>query len=124
MELFRRMVLNCCVSNTDDHDRNHGFLACEEGNGFRLAPAFDIVPRVHATHRRYQAMNIGDDGAETTVRNILSSASDFGLTQDDANMLLQEVQGKVSAHWRECLLARGVPRSSLALLEPCFKPLT
>lgn len=67
---------------------------------------------------------LGVIGAETTVRNILGSASDFGLTQDDANMLLQEVQGKVSAHWRECLLARGVPPSSLALLEPCFKPLT
>lgn len=123
VELFRRMVFNCCISNTDDHDRNHGFIASEDGLGFRLAPAFDMVPRVHGTQRRYQAMNIGDGGAETTVQNILSSADAFGLSQQDARALLEDVQAKVSAHWRQCLMERAVPESAIELLAPCFAAL-
>ncbi len=124
MELFRRMVFNCCISNTDDHDRNHGFLASEEDAGFRLSPAFDMVPRLHATRRRYQAMNIGEDGAETTVQNILSSASAFGLSHEDAKALLHDVQSKVLAHWKDCLAQRAVPQEAMELLAPCFEPLS
>lgn len=32
-----------CVSNTDDHLRNHGFLL-DPGKGWRLAPAYDMIP--------------------------------------------------------------------------------
>ena len=41
-ELWRRMVVNICVSNTDDHLRNHGFMLTREG--WRLSPAFDRNP--------------------------------------------------------------------------------
>jgi serine/threonine-protein kinase HipA len=39
-ELWRRIVFNICVSNTDDHLRNHGFLLTPQG--WQLAPAFDL----------------------------------------------------------------------------------
>src|SRR6202008_2380916 len=42
-ELWSRIVFNLLVSNTDDHLRNHGFLL-EPGQGWRLAPAFDMNP--------------------------------------------------------------------------------
>ena len=52
-QLWRRIVFNMLVSNTDDHLRNHGFL--RERNGWRLSPAYDlnpvpvdVKPRVHA----------------------------------------------------------------------------
>ncbi len=41
-ELFRRMVFNILVRNTDDHPRNHGFLF--DASGVALSPAYDIVP--------------------------------------------------------------------------------
>lgn len=41
-ELFRRVMFSVCISNTDDHLRNHGFLYTE--NGWMLSPAFDITP--------------------------------------------------------------------------------
>ena len=44
-ELWRRIVFNICVSNTDDHLRNHGFLlvpneGCRKGQSvcLRLRP--------------------------------------------------------------------------------------
>ncbi len=41
-QLWRRIVFNICVSNTDDHLRNHGFLLSP--HGWRLSPAFDMNP--------------------------------------------------------------------------------
>jgi serine/threonine-protein kinase HipA len=46
-ELWRRIVFYICVSNTDDHLRNHGFLLT--GNGWMLSPAYDINPVEKAT---------------------------------------------------------------------------
>ena len=42
-QLWRRIVFFICVSNTDDHLRNHGFLLVP-GKGWRLAPAYDMNP--------------------------------------------------------------------------------
>ncbi len=42
-QLWRRIVFFICVSNTDDHLRNHGFLL-EPGKGWRLASAYDMNP--------------------------------------------------------------------------------
>lgn len=39
-ELFRRIIFSVCVSNTDDHFRNHGFIYTK--NGWSLSPAFDL----------------------------------------------------------------------------------
>jgi len=41
-QLWRRLVFNVLVSNTDDHLRNHGFLRDEAG--WRLGPAYDLNP--------------------------------------------------------------------------------
>ena len=41
-QLWRRMVFNILISNTDDHLRNHGFL--REAGGWRLSPAYDLNP--------------------------------------------------------------------------------
>jgi serine/threonine protein kinase HipA of HipAB toxin-antitoxin module len=41
-ELFRRMVFNAAVTNNDDHPRNHALLRRQ--NGWRLSPAYDLVP--------------------------------------------------------------------------------
>jgi len=41
-QLWRRIVFNIAVSNTDDHLRNHGFLYAQ--GGWKLSPAYDINP--------------------------------------------------------------------------------
>jgi serine/threonine-protein kinase HipA len=45
LALFHRMIFNAFVNNTDDHLRNHGFVADPaEGMLWRLSPVFDVVP--------------------------------------------------------------------------------
>lgn len=40
--LWRRIVFNIAISNTDDHLRNHGFILT--ANGWILSPAYDLNP--------------------------------------------------------------------------------
>ena len=42
IELWKRIVFNMAVSNTDDHLRNHGFILAP--TGWRLSPLFDVNP--------------------------------------------------------------------------------
>ena len=42
--LFRQMVFNAAVGNVDDHLKNFWILA--KPGGYRLAPAFDLVPDI------------------------------------------------------------------------------
>lgn len=41
--LWRRIILNILISNTDDHLRNRGFLYSDAA-GWRLSPAYDLNP--------------------------------------------------------------------------------
>src|SRR3546814_8613112 len=43
-QLWRRIVFNIAISNTDDHLRNHGFILTDEG--WILSPAYDLNPSV------------------------------------------------------------------------------
>ena len=82
-ELFRRMVFNILIDNTDDHERNHGFL---HDDGWRLAPAFDLSSQ--ATGLGYQSMVVGADNTGATLDNALSHSGRFGLSQDEARELV------------------------------------
>jgi serine/threonine-protein kinase HipA len=42
--LFRHMVFNAAVGNVDDHLKNFWMLA--KPGGYRLAPAFDLLPDI------------------------------------------------------------------------------
>ncbi|MFG6417066.1 type II toxin-antitoxin system HipA family toxin [Roseateles sp. DC23W] len=122
LELFRRMAFNCCVSNTDDHDRNHGLVASELGD-LRLSPAFDIVPRVHKTKRRHHAMGIGDEGTLATVANLVSAAAKLTIAESDARAIVDDMQQAVAANWKTCLENHGMTAAELEVLAPCFDEL-
>ncbi len=83
-ELFRRMVFNILVDNTDDHEANHGFVY--EG-GWRLSKAFDISPQL--TTLGYQQMEVGAMDAESSLANALSACERFGLQYDEAMVLVE-----------------------------------
>lgn len=87
-ELFRRMVFNILMDNTDDHERNHCLRLGFDGY-YELAPAFDVVPTLQ--NMGYQAMVVGRHGAQSTLDNALTDLSEFGITRARAMALIQEV---------------------------------
>lgn len=87
-DLYRRMVFNIAISNTDDHLRNHGFLH-QGGDQFRLAPAFDLLP--HPLQTAEQALVVGVHGRAASFENALSMCERFDLTRTAASTIISEV---------------------------------
>jgi len=76
-ELFRRMCFNALISNTDDHPRNHAFIAKDKN--WRLSPAYDLTPFTPISNeRRDLAMICGDQGRFCQCRqSILTTCKIF-----------------------------------------------
>jgi serine/threonine-protein kinase HipA len=111
-QLFRRMVFNILMDNTDDHEKNHALLRQADGH-YLLSPAFDVVPSAQGLG--YQAMQVGDQATESTLVNALSEARQFGLKPDAAHTIIREVATKV-AGWKEGFEINAVPARDIDLL--------
>jgi len=120
VDLYRRMVFNILIRNTDDHLRNHGFLFTELG--YDLSPAFDVTPTLYtpgiSTSPRL-ALGVGAMGVEGTLENALSEVEVFGL--DDA--AAQEIIGRMAlvfSNWRIHFEQSGVSRADILRLSGTF----
>lgn len=111
-QLFRRMVFNILIDNTDDHEKNHALLMTPTQH-WRLSPAFDVLPSGHALG--YQQMRVGLQGAESTLTNALSEHRAFALTLAQAQQVASQV-AQVVSHWQEAFASQGVTAADLALL--------
>ena len=97
-QLWRRLLFNVLISNTDDHLRNHGFLHAG-GTSWSLAPAFDLNPQPDPGPTQLSTFIDSADGS-ATVALALSVAPMFRLSAADARRTLGEVAAAVS-DWRQ-----------------------
>ncbi len=111
-ELFRRMVFNILIDNTDDHEKNHVLLRDERGH-YALSPAFDILPAGQALG--YQQMRVGTSGHDATLDNALSQAALFGLSKDAAYAQVKVVAAVVQG-WKKHFTACGVIAADMVTL--------
>jgi serine/threonine-protein kinase HipA len=103
-ELFRRMVFNILIDNTDDHEKNHVLLV-NDAQQYELSPAFDVLPSGQALG--YQQMGVGTNEAESTIRNALSMCSLFALKRSEAESEVRTVATTVE-RWKQHFAAAGV----------------
>lgn len=118
-QLWRRIVFNILISNTDDHLRNHGFLYDGAG-GWRLSPAYDMNPTpvdVKA-HVLSLAIDEADDTASLDVA--FGMARQCGLKQPAAREIVQEVQAAV-AQWCTCAAIHGLGARDMARMASAFE---
>lgn len=117
-ELFRRMVFNILIGNEDDHAKNHAFFW--NGRQLRMTPAYDLLPQRRAGMEGRQAMIVGElgpGGRESTVVNALSSSQRFGLDEDEAVALAEEVLTIVRDQWEQRFADLGVPSREIDMLR-------
>jgi serine/threonine-protein kinase HipA len=106
-ELFRRMAFNALISNSDDHPRNHAFIALAED--WHLSPAYDLTPTAPPSlERRDLALACGDQGRRANADNLLSQCGRFLLPREAAAKLLDDMQAQVRARWYEVARREGV----------------
>jgi len=101
-ELYRRMLLNILVSNTDDHLRNHGFLYQD---GWELSPAFDITMSKQPYGSSHALRINGEDRDDFDTA--ISMCEYFDLNQEQALAMLSEVI-EAGEQWQSIAASAGV----------------
>jgi serine/threonine-protein kinase HipA len=111
-ELFRRMVFNILIDNTDDHEKNHALqvVAPTRQGRYRLAPAYDILTTNSGAG--YQEFIVGADQRDSTLPNAMSQCELFSYTPAQAAAEVVRVI-KVVDGWREHFAACGVTNADL-----------
>jgi serine/threonine-protein kinase HipA len=118
-ELFRRMCFNALISNTDDHPRNHAFIAFDRN--WRLSPAYDLFPYpTFSQDRRDLAMECGRQGRFANAANILSEFPRFLLDRGEAEKIVYGMQEQVAKTWDCTALQCGVSAKDVESIRGAF----
>jgi serine/threonine-protein kinase HipA len=113
-QLWRRIVFFMCVSNVDDHLRNHGFLLGEKG--WTLAPAYDINPVASAGGL---TLNVSETDNAQDLALARDVAKFFRVSSKRADAIIAEVVGAVR-QWRREAKAAEISRSEQDRMASAF----
>lgn len=114
-QLWRRIVFNIAVSNTDDHLRNHGFLLDEKG--WRISPAYDLNASTDKTGL-HLAIDEYDHSLDFQVA--LKVAPHFRLSRPEALQVLKEVV-KATGEWKVLAKRYQIPEGQYDYMQSAFK---
>lgn len=110
-QLWRRIVFNIAISNTDDHLRNHGFLLSPKG--WLLSPAYDINPSIDKSGL---VLNIDTDNNALDFNLAKSVGEYFMLDTKQMNLIIEEVLHSVSK-WEKTAKTIGISRSEILMMK-------
>ena len=114
-QLWRRILFNILVSNTDDHLRNHGFVLTNQG--WRLSPAYDMNPNEMGNGL---TLNISENSNELDISVVMHTAIYYQVKVDTANKILQEMLKEI-ANWRAIAKKFGISNSEIEQTKRAFK---
>jgi serine/threonine-protein kinase HipA len=114
-QLWRRMVFNIAISNTDDHLRNHGFILTK--NGWQLSPAYDINPSID---KDGLSLNIDSDNNALDFDLAKSVGEYFQLKEKQMDDILKEIKGVVK-NWKTEATKIGISKAEIGLMSSAFK---
>lgn len=114
-QLWRRILFSVCVSNTDDHLRNHGFMLKE--HGWYLAPAYDINPVASGDGL---SLNISLTDNSQDLELLREVAGRFRIKPKEAELIINEVTSAV-LEWRKIASRLKIPKSEQDSLAAAFR---
>lgn len=117
--LWRRIVFNVLISNTDDHLRNHAFLY-EGQNGWRLSPAYDLNPVPTDIKARVLTTAIVEDDTRASLDLAFKVAGYFEITDETARAAVKEVAASAS-DWRAEAVRHGLGRPQIDRMASAFE---
>lgn len=98
VELFKRIVFNVIIGNTDDHARNHA--AFWDGRDLELTPAYDLCPQPRSGGEVTHAMAISRDGDRRSRLQTCEKASAvFHLSSSEAKDIIEYQLATVEGNW-------------------------
>lgn len=114
-QLWRRIVFNIAVSNTDDHLRNHGLILNEKG--WELSPAYDLNPSIE---KDGLALNIDMDDNALNFDLVKSVGEFFRLSESEMEIIIEEVLIMVK-DWKIVAKKIGIKNSEIELMSGAFR---
>lgn len=115
LELFKRVVFNMCISNTDDHFRNHGFIYIN--NTLELSPIYDINPNPES---QYLSLNISEDSSMISMENLIQSAAYYDLTESETLLIINSIKKIIRENYKSCAIQNGISENSIRYMEDAF----
>lgn len=113
-QLWRRIVFNIAISNTDDHLRNHGFILTEKG--WVLSPAYDLNPSIE---KDGLSLNIDMDDNALDFDLAKSVGEYFRLSESEMQTILDEVLSVVE-NWKHIAKEIGIKNAEIELMAGAF----
>jgi len=114
-QLWRRMVFNIAISNTDDHLRNHGFIL--QNYGWKLSPAYDINPSID---KDGLSLNIDTSNNALEFDLAKSVGVHFQLNEKQMEGILNEIKSAIK-NWKTVATKIGISKSEIALMSSAFR---
>lgn len=114
-ELWKRIVFNMAVSNTDDHLRNHAFLL--KKSGWTLSPLYDVNPVPYGDEL---SLNVNEDDNRISIPLAIETASHFDIKKEDAEKMAKEMIATVRNNWERLAVKYGIPRGKIEDMRPAF----
>ena len=114
-ELWRRIVFNIAIKNTDDHPRNHGFILAKKG--WRLSPAFDVNPIYYG---KGLTLNISETDNSLDFDLALSVIEYFRVNEKKAKSVISGIKHAING-WKAIATKFKISRTELALMEQAFE---
>jgi len=108
--LFRQMIFNAVIGNTDDHLKNFSMFYCD---GYELTPAYDLLPDVNQNHAHTLSFHHSDVGPRRSEATG-SLASRFKISALIATQIVDEVVETVTANWSAVCMQHEVPAQDIS----------
>ncbi|MCQ2566759.1 MAG: type II toxin-antitoxin system HipA family toxin [Clostridia bacterium] len=115
IELWKRIVFNMAVTNTDDHLRNHAFILTK--TGWALSPLYDVNPVPYGDEL---SLLVDDRDNTISIELAVNTAPRFGLSEKEAKKLAEEMLSVVRDNWIELAAKYGLSRSQIEDMRPAF----
>ncbi len=116
MELWKRMVFNMAVSNSDDHLRNHGFILT--GKGWMLSPVYDVNPIPFGDTL---SLDILPGENQNDMELALESAKYYGISVKEAKEMIEDISKTVKEGWQTVAKGYKLSRSDMEYMRPAFE---
>jgi serine/threonine-protein kinase HipA len=110
--LYNQLLFNVLIGNTDDHLKN--FCMIFDGDGWKLSPAFDLLPNIGLN--REHVLRIGYDNLIANKEVLIREAKNFGIKQRaKADKIITAMLFYVS-HWQTVFKEFDVPDRDIQIL--------
>ncbi len=115
VELWKRIVFNMAVTNTDDHLRNHAFILAE--NGWVLSPLYDVNPVPYGDEL---SLNVDEEDNSISIDLAVATAVKFGISESDAKSYAKDILAIVRENWEKIAVSYGLNRRQIEEMRPAF----